>query len=36
MPVLRIATRASQLALWQANFVADSLRSLDPELTPFS
>ncbi|QDV31981.1 Porphobilinogen deaminase [Planctopirus ephydatiae] len=33
MPVLRIATRASQLALWQANFVADSLRSLDPEVT---
>jgi hydroxymethylbilane synthase len=30
--ILRIATRASSLALWQANFVADLLRSLDPEL----
>jgi hydroxymethylbilane synthase len=27
--ILRIATRASNLALWQANFVADLLRSLD-------
>ena len=27
---LRIATRASNLALWQANFVADLLRSQDP------
>jgi len=30
--ILRIATRASSLALWQANFVADLLRSLDPGL----
>ena len=30
--ILRIATRASNLALWQANFVADLLRSLDPGL----
>jgi hydroxymethylbilane synthase len=29
---LRIATRASKLALWQANFVADRLRSNDPAL----
>jgi len=29
--VLRIATRASNLALWQANFVASLLRSLDPD-----
>jgi hydroxymethylbilane synthase len=29
--VLRIATRASNLALWQANFVAGQLRSHDPE-----
>lgn len=29
--VLRIATRGSNLALWQANFVAALLRSLDPE-----
>lgn len=28
--VLRIATRASNLALWQANFVAGLLRALDP------
>ncbi len=27
---LRIATRASQLALWQANYVAGRLKSLDP------
>ncbi|HEX4069633.1 MAG TPA: hydroxymethylbilane synthase [Planctomycetaceae bacterium] len=27
---LRIATRASNLALWQANFVADLLRAQDP------
>ena len=30
MPVLRIATRASQLALWQANHVADLIRETDP------
>ena len=30
--ILRVATRASNLALWQANFVADLLRSLDPDL----
>jgi hydroxymethylbilane synthase len=29
--VLRIATRASQLALWQANFVAGRLKLLDPD-----
>jgi hydroxymethylbilane synthase len=29
--VLRIATRASQLALWQANWVASRLRSGDPD-----
>lgn len=29
---LRIATRASNLALWQANYVADLLRSLNPGL----
>jgi hydroxymethylbilane synthase len=29
--VLRIATRASNLALWQANFVAELLRAQDPE-----
>jgi hydroxymethylbilane synthase len=29
--VLRIATRASQLALWQANFVASRLKSLDAD-----
>jgi len=29
---LRIATRASNLALWQANFVAGLLRSLEPAL----
>lgn len=28
---LRIATRASQLALWQANFVAARLKSADPD-----
>lgn len=28
---IRIATRASQLALWQANYVADRLRELAPE-----
>jgi hydroxymethylbilane synthase len=30
--ILRIATRASNLALWQANFVADLLRSLEAGL----
>ncbi len=29
---LRIATRKSALALWQANFVADALKSLYPDL----
>ena len=29
---LRIATRASRLALWQAQFVADQMRSLEPGL----
>jgi hydroxymethylbilane synthase len=29
---LRIATRASRLALWQAQFVADQLRALEPGL----
>jgi len=29
---LRIATRASELALWQANFVADELTSRHPDL----
>jgi hydroxymethylbilane synthase len=29
---LRIGTRGSQLALWQANFVADTLRQLHPGL----
>ncbi len=32
-PPLRIATRASQLALWQANHIADRLRGLAPERT---
>lgn len=31
-PTLRIATRASRLALWQAQFVADQLRALEPGL----
>jgi hydroxymethylbilane synthase len=30
--VLRIATRASSLALWQANYVADRLRAVEPDL----
>ena len=30
---LVIATRESPLALWQANYVADRLRALYPELT---
>ena len=33
MSKLVIATRESPLALWQANHVADRLRSLYPELT---
>jgi hydroxymethylbilane synthase len=31
-PTLRIATRASRLALWQADYVADRLREREPEL----
>ncbi|MDP1541143.1 MAG: hydroxymethylbilane synthase [Moraxellaceae bacterium] len=31
-PPLRIATRQSALALWQAHYVADSLRALYPDL----
>jgi hydroxymethylbilane synthase len=31
-PTLRIATRASRLALWQAQFVADRLQALEPGL----
>ncbi len=30
---LRIASRGSQLALWQAEFIADALRSAHPDLT---
>jgi hydroxymethylbilane synthase len=30
--LLRIATRSSPLALWQANHIADRIRSLDPSL----
>ena len=30
---LTIGTRRSQLALWQANYVAEALRRHDPELT---
>ena len=33
MSKLVIATRESPLALWQANYVADRLRALYPELT---
>ncbi len=33
MSVLRIATRRSPLALWQAEFVADALRRLNPRTT---
>ena len=33
MPRLVIATRGSQLALWQANHVKDRLQALDPELS---
>jgi len=32
MPQLRIATRASQLALWQANHVADLIREARPDV----
>ena len=32
MKSLRLATRQSKLALWQANFVKDKLEALDPEL----
>ena len=31
--VLRIATRASQLALWQSNYIADLIRSVAPDVT---
>ncbi len=31
-PTLRIATRASQLALWQSNYIADLLRQASPGL----
>lgn len=31
-PPLRIATRQSALALWQAHYVADALRALNPKL----
>ena len=30
-PVLKIATRASQLALWQSNYIADLIRRVSPE-----
>jgi len=30
LPPIRIATRASQLALWQANHVADRIRAISP------
>ena len=30
---LKIATRQSPLALWQANYVKDSLQQLYPDLT---
>ncbi len=32
-PLLRIASRGSDLALWQANFVSDSLRQENPDLS---
>lgn len=32
-PVVRIATRASNLALWQANHIADLIRAADPGRT---
>lgn len=31
-PILRIATRASQLALWQSNYIADLIRTAAPQL----
>lgn len=31
MPTVRIATRSSALALWQANHIAESLRGADPQ-----
>ena len=31
-PTLRIATRASQLALWQSNYIADLIRQAAPEV----
>ncbi|MCC7274363.1 MAG: hydroxymethylbilane synthase [Alphaproteobacteria bacterium] len=33
MPILRIATRGSPLALWQAHAVKDALAAADPDLT---
>lgn len=32
-PTLRIATRASQLALWQSNYVADLIRAAAPQIS---
>ena len=32
-PTLRIATRASQLALWQSNYIADLIRQADPRVS---
>ncbi len=32
-PTLRIATRASQLALWQSNYISSLIRQVDPEVT---
>ena len=31
-PTLRIATRASQLALWQSNYISSLIRQVDPEV----
>lgn len=31
-PVLRIATRASKLALWQSNYIADLIREAQPDV----
>ncbi len=31
-PILRIATRASQLALWQSNYISELIRQVDPEV----
>ncbi len=33
--LLRIGTRGSKLALWQANFVKDSLQSIFPKLVVY-